>query len=121
MRQRRCTVVGWQDDRTTRFHRITARHPHSPTGLGRSCLIDCLLRNDKVDTPIEQSLGAFARGIYDRLLVDIKAGVDQHRDACGLLEGHENIEIEWIGFANDGRRPRRPVDMHYGWDAITPV
>src|SRR6516164_2460245 len=100
---------------------IESQYQQSPARLSRFCFINSLRCNDEVDPPIEQSLGAFPWGIYDRLLVHVKAGVNEDRDTGYFLERRKDIEIQRIGFTHDGLRPSRPVDMHDRCNAITPV
>src|SRR5262249_60083247 len=84
---------------------IESQYQQSPAQLSRFCFINGLRCNDEVDPPIEKSLGTFPRGIYDRLLVHVKAGVNEDRDTGYFLERRKNIEIQRIGFTHDGLRP----------------
>ena len=60
------------------------------------------------------------RRVYDRLFVDVEAGVDERGNAAAGMPSFQNAAIERSRLGIDDLRPRRSVDVDDGGNAVAP-
>src|SRR6202167_6829194 len=60
------------------------------------------------------------RRVYDRLFVDVEAGVDERGNAAAGMPSFQNAAIERSRLGIDDLRPRRSVDVDYSRNAVAP-